>query len=372
MPSESPANPLARLHAHGQSFWLDYIRRQMLHDGALQRLIDDDGLRGMTSNPAIFEKAIAGSDDYDAQLRELARAGVDRDTAYEALVLQDIARAADVLAPVHAASEGIDGCISIEVSPHLARDTEGTLAEARRLWSRLNRPNIMIKVPGTPEGVPAIETLIAEGISVNVTLLFSVSRYAEVLEAFMRGLERRRAHGKPIDKVASVASFFLSRIDSLVDARLDRYGTEPARALRGQAATACARLAYAHFCSQRRSARWEALAEAGAKPQRLLWASTSAKDPAYSDVKYVEPLIGPDTVTTLPPETVTAFRDHGHCAVTLAETADDAHDILQRLADLDIDTDVLADQLEAEGIDKFVQPFDALLDTIQQRLNAAA
>lgn len=372
MSSDISANPLARLHDFGQSFWLDYIRRRMLHDGELQRLIDQDGLRGMTSNPAIFEKAIAGSDDYDDHIRSLAAEGADRDTAYEALVLRDIARAADVLAPVHTASDGVDGRISIEVSPRLARDTQGTLEEARRLWSRLDRPNIMIKVPATAEGVPAIEQLIAEGISVNVTLLFSVSRYAEVLEAFLRGLEARHAKGLAVDQVVSVASFFLSRIDSLVDGRLDRYDTEPARTLRGQAAIACARLAYAHYCSQRRSSRWEALAQAGAKPQRLLWASTSAKDPAYSDVKYVEPLIGPETVTTLPPETVTAFRDHGQCAQTLSEDAGDAHEVVQCLADLDIDTDAVADQLEAEGIDKFVQPFDALLEAIEQRLNAAA
>ncbi|MCK5771977.1 transaldolase [Algiphilus sp.] len=370
-PESAPRNPLAGLSALGQSFWLDYIRRGMLHDGELVRLIADDNLRGMTSNPAIFEKAIAGSHDYDAELRELAARGADRDRAYETLVLRDIGDAADMLRPVFDASGGVDGRVSIEVSPHLARDTAGTLAEARSLWERLARPNIMIKVPGTTEGLPAIAALVREGISVNVTLLFSVARYEQVLEAFITGLEQRRADGAEIGSVHSVASFFLSRIDALVDPRLDRYGTEPARALRGEAAIACARLAYAHYCRQTRGARWQALAAAGAHPQRLLWASTSAKDPSYSDVKYVEPLIGPDTVTTLPPETVTAFRDHGRATRTLTDDPSSAHAVIAELAELDIDLDAVADQLEAEGINKFVQPFDALLAAIDERLAAA-
>lgn len=364
-------SPLAQLHGCGQSFWLDYIRRRMLHDGELERLIRDDGLRGMTSNPAIFEKAIAGSDDYDAQIGKLAGEGAGRDKAYEALVLADIAAAADHLLPVWEDSAEGDGCVSIEVSPHLARDTEGTLAEARRLWAALARPNIMIKVPATVEGLPAIEQLIAEGINVNVTLLFSVSRYEQVLEAFLKGLERRRQADQPLRGLHSVASFFLSRIDSHVDARLDRYGTDPARALRGEAAIASAQLAYAHFRAQVQSARWQQLAAAEASPQRLLWASTSAKDPAYDDLKYVSPLIGPQTVNTLPPETVAAFRDHGVCAPALSDTAPKASEVVAALAELDIDLDAVADQLEAEGIDKFVQPFDALLATIDERLGAA-
>jgi transaldolase len=369
--SSGKPNPLARLHDCGQSFWLDYIRRRMLHDGELERLIRDDGLRGMTSNPAIFEKAIAGSDDYNAQIAELAAEGADRDRAYEALVLSDIGQAADLLRPVWDNSDEGDGCVSVEVSPHLARDTEGTLVEARRLWSALARPNIMIKVPATVEGLPAIEQLIAEGINVNVTLLFSVSRYEQVLEAFLKGLERRRQAGEPLAGLHSVASFFLSRIDSHVDARLDRYGTEPAQALRGTAAIASAQLAYAHFRARMQSARWRQLAGAGAAPQRLLWASTSAKDPAYDDLKYVTPLIGPQTVTTLPPETVTAFRDHGICAVALEDAPRGARRAVEELAELDIDLDAVADQLEAEGIEKFVQPFDALMSAIDERLRAA-
>lgn len=364
-------NPLAQLHGCGQSFWLDYIRRRMLQDGELERLIRDDGLRGMTSNPAIFEKAIAGSDDYNEQIKGLAAQGADRDAAYEALVLADIADAADHLRPVWDNSDEGDGCVSIEVSPHLARDTEGTLAEARRLWSALARPNIMIKVPATLEGLPAIEQLIAEGVNVNVTLLFSVSRYEQVLDAFLKGMERRQSAGEPLAGLHSVASFFLSRIDSHVDARLDRYGTEPAQALRGTAAVASAQLAYAHFRAQTQSARWQQLATAGASPQRLLWASTSAKDPAYDDLKYVTPLIGPQTVTTLPPETVTAFGDHGVCAVAMEGAPRGARRAVEGLAELDIDLDAVADQLEAEGIDKFVQPFDALLATIDERLRAA-
>lgn len=365
-------NPLARLPEFGQSFWLDYIRRGMLHDGTLARLIEADGLRGMTSNPAIFEKAIAGSRDYDAQLAELARAGADSTTACEAMVLQDIGDAADLLRPVYDVTGGIDGCVSIEVSPHLARDTEGTVEEARRLWQQLSRPNIMIKVPATVEGLPAIARLIGEGISVNITLLFSVSRYAQVLDAYVQGLEAAQAQGHALAPIRSVASFFLSRIDTLVDARLDRYATEPARALRGTAAIASAQLAYAHFAAQCNAARWQALEAAGAKVQRLLWASTSAKDPAYSDVKYVEPLIGADTVNTLPPDTVDAFRDHGSVAQTLPADVQDAHRVVGALAALDIDLDSVADQLEAEGIDKFVQPFDALLQTVAQRLQSAA
>lgn len=365
------ASPLAGLHACGQSFWLDNIRRRMLHDGELQQLIDRDGLRGMTSNPAIFEKAIAGSDDYAEQIRTLAQEGADRDKAYEALVLEDIARAADLLAPVYRDSDGVDGCVSIEVSPRLARDGDATLAEARRLWHALERPNVMIKVPATVEGLPVIEHLIAEGINVNVTLLFSVARYEAVLDAYLRGLESRHQQRKPLDRISSVASFFLSRIDSHIDARLDRYGTPPAQALRGRAAIACAQLAYAHFLAQAGGARWQALAAAGARPQRLLWASTSAKDPAYDDLKYVEPLIGPDTVTTLPPETVVAYRDHGQPSARLGNHAREAHAVLGELADLDIDLTQVADQLEIEGIDKFVQPFDALLDTIAERLAAA-
>lgn len=368
----TPTNPLARLSECGQSFWLDYIRRGMLRDGTLQRLIDEDGLRGMTSNPAIFEKAIAGSSDYEAQLRELAQAGTGVDAAYEAMVLRDIADAADQLRPVFDATGGVDGCVSIEVSPRLAHDTVATVEEAWSLWRALDRPNVMIKVPATVAGLPAIRQLIGQGISVNVTLLFSVSRYAQVLDAYMSGLEDAAAAGLPLAPIGSVASFFLSRIDALIDARLDRYATDPARALRGEAAIASARLAYAHFCTQRAAARWQALEQQGARVQRLLWASTSAKDPAYEDIKYVTPLIGPDTVTTLPPETVDAFRDHGTAAAALTGDAGDAQRIVGKLAELDIDLDTVADQLEAEGVAKFVQPFDALMRTIGERLRAVA
>lgn len=362
------ANPLARIADHGQSVWLDDIQRRMLHDGELETLIDRDGLRGMTSNPAIFEKAITGDASYAPQLRELAAGGATVAEAYETLAVDDVRRAADLLLPVHARSRGRDGYVSLEVAPQLARDTEGTLAEARRLWARLDRPNVMIKVPATREGLPAIRRLIAEGISVNVTLLFSVERYVEVQDAWLAGLEDRQRAGRPVDGIASVASFFLSRIDTLVDERLGLLGAEEAIALRGEAAIASANVAYTRYHEAIASARWQALAAAGAMPQRLLWASTSAKDPAYDALKYVEPLIGPDTVTTLPRETLDAYREHGEPAARLAPGAEKPVRALDLLAAAGIDMAAVAEQLETEGIDKFVQPFERLYATLEARL----
>lgn len=358
------ANPLLRLHEFGQSVWLDYIQRELIENGGLERLIREDGLAGVTSNPAIFEKAIANGHEYQAPIRELARRGLTAAALYEALALEDVARAADLFRPLYEKTQGGDGFVSIEVSPHLACDTGATIAEAQRLWAALGRPNVMIKVPATREGLPAIRTLIAAGVNVNVTLLFSVARYREAAEAWMAGLEDRARSGAPLGRVASVASFFLSRIDTLVDKRLDKLGSGEAQALRGQAAVASARLAYQAYQRIMAEARWQALARQGARAQRLLWASTGTKDPAYGDSMYVEPLIGRETVNTLTPETLAAYRDHGDPAARLEDGIEAARSLPLALRTLGIDLDEVARQLEEEGIRKFVEPYDQLLATL--------
>jgi transaldolase len=360
-------NPLLRLRALGQSVWLDYIQRELIDAGGLERLIREDGLAGVTSNPAIFEKAIAAGREYETPIGDLVRRGLDNAAVVEALVLDDIGRAADLFRPVYDEAGGGDGFVSIEVSPHLARDTAATIEEGRRLWAALARPNVMIKVPGTREGVPAIRALVASGVNVNVTLLFSVARYREIAAAYRAGLEDRARRGAPLAHVASVASFFLSRIDTLADARLDRLGTAEAAALRGKAAVASARLAYEAYREIRATADWQALARRGARPQRLLWASTSTKDPAYGDLMYVEPLIGPETVNTLPPATLDAYRDHGEPAARLGEDLAFARSVPDRLAALGIALDALAGELEREGVRKFVEPYDKLLAAIDRR-----
>jgi transaldolase/glucose-6-phosphate isomerase len=364
-------NPLQKLSTFGQSIWLDYIRRQMIDSGELQKLIEDDGLKGVTSNPAIFEKAIAGSRDYDDAIRTLARAGKSVAEIYQVLTVEDVQRAADLFRPLYDRVAGKDGFISLEVNPHLAHDTQGTLAEARHLWQALGRPNVLIKVPATKEGLPAVRQLISEGINVNVTLLFGLPRYREVAEAYIAGLEDRAATGKPLNRVASVASFFLSRIDVLLDPQLEAMAAtggpqaQGARDLIGQMAIASAKVAYTIYREIFGSARFQKLADQGARPQRLLWASTSTKNPAYPDVKYVEPLIGPDTVNTLPPETLEAYRDHGDPAPRLTEGVDRAAGYLQRLPELGLDLNHATQQLEDEGVDKFNKPFDALLATLE-------
>lgn len=354
-------NPLLRVKALGQSVWLDYIRRGMIESGELARLIREDGLAGVTSNPAIFEQAIVRHGDYEAAIASLARQGMSAKAIYECLALGDVGRAADLLQPAYEATAGRDGFVSLEVSPHLAHDTEHTVAEAQCLWAELRRPNVMIKVPGTYAGLPAIRRLIADGVNVNVTLLFGIERYRAVAETFLAGLEERAAQGQALDSIASVASFFLSRIDVLVDRRLDAHGDPAAQALRGEAAIACARLAYQEYKRILAGPRWQRLASRGARPQRLLWASTSTKDPAYRDVKYVEPLIGPDTVNTMTPETFAAYRDHGDPAPRLEEDLARTQALAARLAALGIDLTAVAEQLEREGVQKFVDPFDRLL-----------
>lgn len=366
--NQTAMNPLRQVHQLGQSLWLDDIRRGWLKDGRLARLIAEDAVAGVTSNPAIFAKSISEGAEYNDGIASLARAGRSIHQIYETLALEDVQAAADLFRPAYAASEGADGYVSLEVSPNLADDTKGTVAEGLRLWQAFNRPNAMIKVPGTEAGLPAITELIAAGVNLNVTLLFSVERYRAVVDAYLTGLEQRVAAGKPIDKVASVASFFLSRIDTLVDARLDALTTYEAKARRGRAAIASAKLAYQYYKQWTNRPRWQALAASQVRPQRLLWASTSSKDPAYKDTMYVDALIAPNTVNTLPPATIDAYRDHGDPAVRIEEDLADAKQTVQILRGMGIDLNAVSQQLEREGVKKFKEPFDALLATLQQRV----
>jgi transaldolase len=367
---DSP-NPLRALQRLGQSVWVDDIHRAWLTDGTLQQWIELDGISGVTSNPAIFGKSISGAEEYRAAIAALGAQGLSAAQICETLALQDVQAAADLLAPLHRATGGQDGYVSLEVSPLLADHTGNTLHEARRLWRTFDRPNAMIKVPATAAGLPAIRELLAEGINVNATLIFGLRRYGEVVDAFLGGLETRAARRLAVGGVASVASFFLSRIDRAVDARLDSLGTPDSRALRGKAATACARLAYAMFRDWSASARWRNLHAHGAMPQRLLWASTSTKDPAYDDLKYVEPLIGPDTVNTLPRATLDAYRDHGRPMPRLEEPTAEPRQQLQALQRLGIDMEEVAAGLERDGVRKFVEPYESLLAAIAGQLSAA-
>jgi transaldolase len=365
-------NPLADLSQLGQSIWLDYIDRKILKDGTLKKLIENDRLAGMTSNPAIFEKAIAHGDAYADSIKRLQSEGASLEDLYDELVLTDIGLAADAFLPVYESSKGRDGYVSIEVSPLLARDTEATVAEARELWGRLSRPNIMIKVPGTKEGLPAIRQLLSEGINVNVTLLFSVGRYVEVLSTYIEALEARQQAGQPLESVASVASFFLSRIDVKVDALLDdiinKGGKQAniARQCRGQAAIASAVFAYHRYIEITKEKHWQDLAAADAQTQRLLWASTGTKDPSYSDVKYIEALIAPDTVNTVPFETLDAYRDHGDPAVRMSGNIENASAVMRNLFELGIDMREIDDALEEEGIEKFIKPYKSLLASFEK------
>ncbi|MEX0730415.1 MAG: transaldolase [Aquisalimonadaceae bacterium] len=361
-------NPLKQLGELDQSVWYDNIHRDMLDSGELARLVAEDGVRGVTSNPSIFDKAISGSGSYDAAIADVLRAhaGLDVEEVFNHLAVRDIRDAADVLRPVYEETEGRDGMISIEVSPTLAHDTAGTVEEARRLHAWIDRPNLMVKVPATREGLPAIETLISEGISINVTLLFSVERYAGVVDAFLAGLQARARRGQPLDRIASVASFFVSRVDSAVDARLDDAHGE----LRGKVAIANAQLAYQHFLEVFGGSRFSELRALGAQEQRLLWASTGTKNPAYSDVLYVESLIGPRTVNTMPPATFEAFRDHGRAEAQLITGLNGAGALLARLPESGIDLAAVTDQLEAEGVKAFVDAYRNLLTGLEGRISA--
>jgi transaldolase len=357
----------------GQSVWLDYIERGFVTGGELATVIRADGVSGLTSNPAIFHKAITEHREYEPAIAALARDGLAAHEIYEALIIEDIRQAADALAGVYGQTHGRDGFVSLEVAPSFARDAEGTYWEAKRLWTLVDRSNLMIKVPGTPEAVPAIQRLTADAINVNVTLLFGVERYDLVAEAFIAGLEQRAASNQPVAHIAGVASFFLSRIDTLVDRLLESSGDAEASTLRGQCAIASARLAYEHFRARTAAPRWRSLSARGARPQRLLWASTGTKDPAYSDVKYVDALIGPETVTTLPVETLIDYRDHGDPALRLQEEKagkdSSSRQLIRRLAAAGVDFDRVAQRLEEEGIRKFIEPFEATLAALRTRLS---
>ena len=360
---------MTRLHelaTLGQAVWFDYIRRAFMASGEFQALIDA-GLRGVTSNPSIFEKAIAGSTDYDEKLVELAAEGRSAEEIYEALALEDIRQAADLLVPVYDETRGLDGYVSLEVSPTLAHDTQGTIEDARRLFTALKRPNVMIKVPATPEGIPAIETLIGEGININATLMFSLDHYDAVAGAYIAGLEKLAARQSDVSRVASVASFFVSRVDTAVDQALGAIGTPEANALMGTVAIANSKLAYARFRATFSGERWVALQPLGARVQRPLWASTGTKNPLYPDTLYVDRLIGPDTVNTVPPATLDAFRDHGTVALTLERDWDEARDEIARLGDLGVDLDAITDRLQDEGVAAFAKSFESLLASISEK-----
>jgi len=374
-------NRLKQLQTFGQSIWLDYIRRDLLKSGELQRLIDEDGLRGMTSNPAIFEKAIVGSTLYQDFLDSLAsRADLDAKGRFELLAIRDIQDAADLLRPVYQSTRRRDGYVSLEVSPYLANDTRGTIDEARRLWKSVARENVMIKVPGTPEGIPAIRQLVSEGLNINITLLFAQEVYEQVAQAYIAGVEKFAAADGDVSKIASVASFFISRIDTLVDSTAnDKLKTEsdPGRKAKlqgilGKVAIANGKLTYEAYESIFSSPRWKALAAKGAQTQRVLWASTSTKNPAYRDVIYVEEMIGPDTVNTVPPATLDAFRDHGKSRCSLTEDVEGARKTMADLAAAGISMKQVTDKLTADGVKLFADAFDQLLAAVEKNSKRSA
>ena len=368
-------NPLRVLNSLGQSVWFDYIRRLELTSGHLKHLIDADGISGVTSNPTIFEKAIAGSNDYDEEIRKLVEAGHETPVIFESLEVEDIRAAADLFRPVYDSTDGRDGFVSIEVAPTLARDTKGTIVEAHRLWREVDRPNILVKVPGTAEGLPAIEQLLGEGININITLLFAIERYQEVALAYIAALEKRAREGKPLEHIASVASFFVSRIDTMADQQIEgklvaaKSPEERQRleGLRGRTAVANAKLAYVKFKEISSSARFQALAQKGARVQRMLWASTGTKNPQYSDTLYVDTLIGPDTVNTMPAATLAAYRDHGKPAPRIEEGLDDARAVMRQLAEAGIDLAAITYNLENLGVESFAKDYEKLLAALAEK-----
>ena len=372
-------NHLFEIEDLGQSIWMDNLSRDLIASGELKELIESRGLRGITSNPAIFEKAIAGNQIYDADIEAGISAGKSLMEIYESLVLDDIRNACAIFMPVYEATNGLDGYISIEVPPTIAHDTEATIREARRYFREINHPNLMIKIPGTPAGLPAVEQAISEGINVNVTLLFSVQSYIETAWAYIRGLEKRVTLGQDISKVASVASFFLSRIDTKIDDQIDAMlqgiadvaTREKLEVIKGKVAIANAKIAYQEYKKIVQSDRWQALVEKGAHVQRLLWASTSTKNPHYNDVMYVDELIGPDTVNTLPPATIEACADHCDVGDRIESDIEAAYRIIESLKDPDINIDIntVMDELLSEGIDKFIQPFQSLMQSLETKVN---
>src|SRR5689334_985354 len=364
---------LAQLSAAGVAVWLDDVSRQRLTSGGLDKLRRENHVVGVTSNPTIFAKALADADDYAEQVKELATRGVDVEEAARMLTTYDIRWACDVMRPAYDASRGVDGRVSIEVDPRLANDTDRTNAEAKALWWLVDRPNLFIKIPATLEGLPAITATLAQGISVNVTLIFGLDRYDQVMEAFLAGMEQAKANGHDLSTIGSVASFFVSRVDTEADKRLDKIGTPEAQALHGKAAIANARLAYQRYERVFASERWQALADAGANPQRPLWASTSTKNPAYRDVMYVEDLIAPGVVNTMPEATLHAFADHGEVKPdTITPYYAEARQVLDDLASVGVDYDDVVDTLEREGVEKFSASWNELLAGVKAALDAAA
>ena len=376
-------NPIFEIEQqYGQSIWMDNLSRDLIESGQLKQLIASRGIHGITSNPAIFEKAIAGNKIYDRDIEAGIKAGKSVNEIYESLTFEDIRNACDILKPVYEETQGIDGYVSLEVPPTIAKDTATTIREARRYFNTIDRENVMIKIPGTPEGLPAVEQAISEGINVNITLLFAVESYVQAAWAYIRGLEKRAAAGKDVSKIASVASFFLSRIDTKVDNRIDgklkdidRSEKEAKlRAVKGKVAIANAKIAYQKYKEIIEGDRWKALAEKGAPVQRLLWASTSTKNPEYSDVMYVDELVGPNTVNTLPPQTIEACADHCHPASRIETDVEAAYKLLESLKDPDIDInlDQVMDELLEEGIDKFVKPFESLMSSLEAKIKQLA
>jgi len=371
------ANPWHELTTQGQSVWYDNLNRQLVVSGELRRMVAEDNVTGGTSNPSIFEKAVGGSDVYDADIRRLAGAGRDVDAIFDELTVTDIQQCADILRPVYDATGGADGYVSLEVPPDLAYDTAATTREAKRLFAALDRPNAMIKIPGTAQGLPAVEECLAEGININITLLFGVENYEQVANAYIRALETRAAAGKPVDSIASVASFFVSRVDTLADERLQEQIKAAGngdrihlRALLGQAAIANAKVAYDRYRHIFAGPRWQALAAKGARPQRCLWASTSTKNPDYRDVIYVEGLIGPDTVNTVPQNTLDGFRDHGEVALTLIEDVSEARHTIMAIDEAGINFKALTDELQTQGVKLFCDSYDKARQTIREKRDA--
>ena len=357
-------NKLKSIQGLGQSIWLDFFDRKIMDTGKLKKLIEDDGISGVTANPSIFEKAINSSSDYEEDITVLSKQkGTNEDTFFS-LAVKDIKRAADFFKSVYEETDGNDGFVSIEVSPHLAHDTEGTIKQASELWNAINRKNVMIKIPGTAEGLPAIRKCISDGININITLLFSLPRYKQVTNAYISGLEDRIKNNQPIDQIASVASFFLSRIDVLIDPLLEEKGLSK---MKGEVAIASAKKAYEIFKQVFNSERFKNLEAKGAKRQRVLWASTSSKDPSFSDVKYVEALIGVDTINTIPIETLEAFNDHGKAESHLEDDLDKATELLTQLSEKGINIDTITQKLEDEGIEKFIKAYDKLLVAIENQ-----
>ncbi len=375
-----PSNHLVEIKQFGQSIWMDNLTRDMIQSGELKALVENGGICGITTNPAIFEKAMMGNAIYDADIEAGVRAGLPIQKIYESLVFDDIRKACDIFKPIYDATDGLDGYVSIEVPPTIAHDTEATINEARRYYQEIGKENVMIKIPGTKAGLPAVEQVISEGINVNVTLLFSVDSYIETAWAYIRGLEKRAEQGEDISKISSVASFFLSRIDSNIDKKIDdklKKGVDriekevELKAVKGKIAIANAKIAYQEYKKIVQSDRWKALSAKNANVQRLLWASTSTKDPSYSDVMYVDELVGPNTVNTLPPNTIEACADHCDPANRVETGVEEAYHLIESLKDPDIDInlDQVMEELLVEAIDKFVQPFQSLMSSLEEKIN---